>query len=1366
MEYITVDHTQLCYRGKPIRLRGFGIGTWMNLEHFMIGLPTSEEVIRATYGKVYGSVQEKTFFYEFQTHFFNEEDAKLLEECGINFIRVPFNYRLFIDDNDCNQYKREGFRCFDRLFEVCRKHGIFVLIDLHTTPGGQNPDWHSDNSFGVPLFWKYQLLRKQMTCLWREIARRYKAEPSLMGYDLLNEPAMGDWVGLNQFYEETITAIRKEDTNHLIVLEGLEFSMDFSGLKLVEDSKLALSFHYYPTVWHPDLLDIDLDREVRKKKIADGLDKLLQIKEQFGIPVFCGEFGYGIDCGEKDFTLALLEDTLELLEERGVDWLLWCYKDAHFMSLVSPKESGLWMKFVREIGKRWSQDIEKRQAAMVLNYIQEQEYPEITEEERYLLQFRLRACFYVLQAEHVLRPMLGQISSDTMLKMAKEFMVANCEIDYRLREVIERVTLPIQKRIDHIVEALTIQEKLQFLTVHAPNIPRLNLPAFTFGGEAAHGVEERRDQVFNLGKSIATTVFTQPIGMSATWDQELIEQAGRVTGIEARAIYNKDGEVGLVRWAPTIDMERDPRWGRTEEGYGEDPFLTGKMAGAYISGMQGRKEQYIRCAATVKHFYGNNQESGREKSSASMDVRNKKEYYLEPFRRVIMENHVEGVMTSYNEINGVPAIVNPEMNQVLRKQWGFKGHFVCDMEDLGQTRTAHHYVKSDEMALKLALQAGIDIFNDPDEFVVNTAAKALEQGVITKEEIDVAVRHSLQSRFRLGIYDTLGNCSYFKEGMEQVDCSEHRKICLEVAKKAVVLLKNEKSLLPIDPGKKESLAIIGPLAKEWHQDWYAGNPSYTVTPMEGILKEFPESEILYASGVDEIRIKVQDLYLAIDAEGNAYLDEIEKAEIFEHMDWGENRHTLRAKSNQRYVAADVTKGKITVTRNQVFSWFVEEAFAFEKDEVQESIVWKIWDQSYVSVDNKGQIVFSDMPARVELLLQEKGSNSAAKIAAKAQKVIAILGGHPIVSCKEGVDRVSIELPPVQRKLLQEIVAVNSQVILVLISNYPYALRWEQEHIGAILTTASGSQELGNGIAQVLSGRYSPAGRLNMTWYKNDAELPSIYEYDIIRSKRTYQYYEGKALYPFGYGLSYTTFAYTDLTVEWNEVALQVKLKVVNTGPVSGEEVIQLYVSQVSSRAIRPIKQLKGFLRKSLTVGEEAEIQFSLPLQELEYFDVVSGTMLVEDGLYEIQVGASSEDIRLSTNIRIPGKIPGTRDVTTTIPCDYYDTYQNIELGLGHDGFPCMMVKQKKEMGSATYRDVRFLDAPTVFMVDIKAEEEGVLTVYFGGHKLLTHNFEKMEGYEQVRIPVETKGQIVGKTEALHIELEGELRVCSFLFPID
>lgn len=433
MNYVVAKDKQFYYNDQPLTLRGFGIGNWLCIEHFMAGIPGSETIIREGLAQAFDEQVAADFVQTYQESYVQEADFQLLKECGVNFIRVPFNYRLFLD-SQTNEWREEGFRYFDHLFALCNKYEIFAMPDLHAVPGSQNPDWHSDNSLGVPLFWQYQCFREQMTEMWHRIAKRYQHEPYLMGYDLLNEPAMASWEHLNQFYTDTIQAIREVDSHHLIVLEGDLFSMDFSGLAQFTDSQLALGFHYYPTVWQPDLLE--LPRNQRIEKIAQGLDKLIAYGDEFDLPVVCGEFGYaGLDLGGDEIANELLVDTLQLFEKRGLSWTLWCYKDAHYMSLVSPAISGSWMMLAKEIRKHWTQDIEKEQASALLAVLKGF-FPEMSSEEEYLMQFRLRADMYSLEKNHITIPLLHQYTTEKLLELPKDFAFPECVVNQAMKQIV------------------------------------------------------------------------------------------------------------------------------------------------------------------------------------------------------------------------------------------------------------------------------------------------------------------------------------------------------------------------------------------------------------------------------------------------------------------------------------------------------------------------------------------------------------------------------------------------------------------------------------------------------------------------------------------------------------------------------------------------------------------------------------------------------------------------------------------------------------------------------------------------------------------------------------------------------------------
>ena len=398
-------------------------------------------------------------------------------------------------------------------------------------------------------------------------------------------------------------------------------------------------------------------------------------------------------------------------------------------------------------------------------------------------------------------------------------------------------SLSDEERLDYLLGQLTLEEKFNCLGTGCPAIERLGIPAFSVGGEASHGIQARNDQEYDNGTPAFTTILPNPIGMSATWDEELIKEAGAMAGREARGLYHAGKHKSLSLWAPTVDMERDPRWGRTEEGYGEDPYLTGKMAGAYVEGLQGDDNHYLCCAATLKHFYANNMEEGRVYISSSVDLRNRHEYYLSPFRRIIQEHHAEGMMTAYNEVNGIPCMLLKEDIQ-LAKQWGV-GHVVCDGGDVRQTVDFHKYFSRHSETIAAGLEAGVDRFTDNILMVSSAAKEAYTHKMITISQIDRALRSHFRVMLRLGLFDRDGKNPYGKIGLESVDTKENHLLARKVTEESVVLLKNEGALpIPLEKIRmgEERLAVIGPLSDVWYMDWYSGSPSYKVTPVDGICR--------------------------------------------------------------------------------------------------------------------------------------------------------------------------------------------------------------------------------------------------------------------------------------------------------------------------------------------------------------------------------------------------------------------------------------------------------------------------------------------------------------------------------------------------
>lgn len=424
--FVQAKNKQLFFNGKALFLRGLGIGSWLNMEHFMLGIPTPDSMIRAAFQKVYGKTKAEQFFDDFFTCFMTREDFLLLKKIGINFIRVPFNHRLFLSEQT-GEFIEYGFTQMKNLLDLCEEFQIFVMPDLHTTPGGQNPDWHSDNRSGIPQFWEFSVFREQMTKLWGEFAKRFSSYEYLLGYDLLNEPSMASWEVLNEFYQQTITEIRKFDSHHAIVLEGDKFAMDFSGLNHFQDHNLILSFHYYPTVWNDKLLDKEMPCEKRKKTFEEGLLRLLSIRDTFNLPVICGEAGYDLHPEDMAFCMELLKDTIGIFEKHQVNWAIWTYKDAAFMGLVYPAKDSAWMKLADRFRQNWTHYHEMEQGKRMIAAAAE-EFGGIEDELAYRLQFRMRAILYEMQSAAILIPTLKEIPFEEIQKAPQSFLLRNCQV--------------------------------------------------------------------------------------------------------------------------------------------------------------------------------------------------------------------------------------------------------------------------------------------------------------------------------------------------------------------------------------------------------------------------------------------------------------------------------------------------------------------------------------------------------------------------------------------------------------------------------------------------------------------------------------------------------------------------------------------------------------------------------------------------------------------------------------------------------------------------------------------------------------------------------------------------------------------------
>lgn len=959
-----------------------------------------------------------------------------------------------------------------------------------------------------------------------------------------------------------------------------------------------------------------------------------------------------------------------------------------------------------------------------------------------------------------------------------------------------------EERLQYLLQELTLDEKFACLGTGNPAIKRLGIPAFGIGGEGAHGVQARHDQSYDKGTPAATTIFPNPIGMSASWDRELIKEAGAVVGTEARALYEEGLHGSLSLWAPTVDMERDPRWGRTEEGYGEDPYLAGEMAGAYVDGMQGDHSRYLRCGATLKHYYANNVEQGRTYISSSVDLRNKYEYYLEPFRKVIQEHHVEGMMTAYNEINGIPCMLL-DKDIHLAKQWGL-GHVVSDGGDVNQTVNFHKYFKRHSETVAAGLKAGMDCFTDDIRLVENAAREAYEHHMIDQKDIDRALYRHFRVLLRLGFFEKAGRNPYAQIGMDAVGTERNQTIARKMTSESIVLAKNdgilpltqrpddesaksEESLDSFDDQKKK-IAVIGPLSDVWYKDWYSGVPPYYVTPLDGLknalgnadsqalVHTVGEKDTDTSSNAADARIAADINSKDIDANGNAdlYLRQNyslqsavngnskvrirlstdveskyiglcsdgksvgavtkESAEIFELTDWGDGKVTLRAKSNGLLLTTqdDESKGEkgtVAAVKEEAFGWFVKEIFYIKKEQNKErnnernqeqNYFLQTWDQQGILVDTNGTLRKDRNAAglSIEIEVVEDGLAQAVAAAKACDTVFLFLGANPMITCKEEIDRSHIMLPDTQQRLLEQVCKVNSNVILVLISSVPYDLRRAQncENVKAILLCAQGSMELGNGIMDIVTGKESPAGRLPMTWYGSLDRFPDINDYDIIQKGRTYQYYDGEVLYPFGYGLTYSEMKYDKLIVQLKDYTkLFVQAEVSNTGKYCSDEVVQLYIRKNASVVKRPFCQLKSFERlKDLKPGETRKVSFVVDLDELKYYDVIAKEMLLEPGEYEIMLGRSSKDIRQSQSIVLNGTERPCRDGFLVNEAECFDRAVHHVLRSGHLGYTSVCTKNESDTIILDYEKVVLPQNAKGLLLDFWKEHTCDIEIFIDG----------------------------------------------------
>ncbi len=784
------------------------------------------------------------------------------------------------------------------------------------------------------------------------------------------------------------------------------------------------------------------------------------------------------------------------------------------------------------------------------------------------------------------------------------------------------------ERTNKMVSALTLDEKLKLLTTHHNAVERLGISEFYIGSEVARGYVGRSEDV-------VSTVFPQPVGLASTFDKGLMHKLGEIAAEEARAYYNKDKKGGLALWGPTVDMVRDPRWGRCEEAYGEDVCLAGEMTAAYTLGMAGDDDTYMKTIPTLKHFCANNNEADRGTSNSYLPLRLKHEYYYAAFMNAVKYGGARSLMAAYNDINGIPAICNPELKTVVKDKWGL-WFVVSDGGDFVQTVLHHKFCSEHSEAFALSLKAGCDTMTDEEAAVQAAARKALADGLITEKDIDNSLFNTLYARHCLGHFDE--NCPYNSISMDSVDNDNFKRINRRAAMEQVVLLKNN-GMLPIK-NKPSKIAAVGALADENLMDWYTGYSSGDIPVKQGLADEFKDSEIVYDSLWDYVSIKAANgKYLSAKENGDvvADADSVTEAELFELQDWGEGWKNLFSVKYKRYVR--FSDGSLKLHNRRIYDWFTRETF-FIKEYSGKYLIEEYLHTERLSCGEDGSIASVKTKAvkdgnLFEIEVRESGRSRAEKIAAECDLVVYCTGNYPVQSAKECYDRTTLEMN-VQKGMAEYLYEKNGNTVMVIVSSYPYAVNSENEKLPAIIYTSHAGAYLGTAVAETLSGKNNPAARLPLTWYKSAEDLPDIMNYDIETAGTTYMYFGGTPLYHFGYGLSYSEFAYSGLSLKQSSDGIIVSVNVKNTSDTDGDEVVQIYFTVKNSAVTRPKKKLCGFERVHLKAGEENSVEIAIPRHILQIYDVRSGEMLTERGTYTFYAAKSSADIQLEGEIEIDG----------------------------------------------------------------------------------------------------------------------------------
>ena len=787
--------------------------------------------------------------------------------------------------------------------------------------------------------------------------------------------------------------------------------------------------------------------------------------------------------------------------------------------------------------------------------------------------------------------------------------------------------------------------------IPAPAIPRLGIPAYVWWNEALHGV----------ARAGRATVFPQAIGLAATWDKDLMFRVATAISVEARAKHNeslREGSrgiyEGLTFWSPNINIFRDPRWGRGQETYGEDPYLVGQLAIQFVHGMQGNDPHYLRTIATPKHFdVHSGPEPDRHTFNAVVSKHDLSDTYLPQFEAAIVDGGAGSIMCAYNAVYGDPACASTLLlSDILRKQWHFTGYVVSDCGAISDVYEGHHAAPDETHAAAMALAAGTDLACGSE---YERLPAAVREGLVSEAAVDTAVARLFRARFRLGMFDPPDRVPYDAIPPDSNDSPAHRALAREAAVKSIVLLKNDGSLLPVKPGVR-TIAVIGPNADNLDAlvANYHGTPAAPVTPLAG-LRAWGAAHgvhVTYARGSDlapgipSLSAIPDSVLQGLTARYFANRDfagapfAVRQEAALDHQWWRDPplpgmpaagfsvrwSGTLVAPDSGRYAIGVRALGKVRL--------WLDDSLLVDFSERHEPLTQSVWVHFAAGQARSLTVEYADLrpDASIHLVWAPPAPHlleDAVGAARGADLAVLFLGLSPRLEGEEmrvpapgfaGGDRVSISLPDPQDQLLQAVVATGTPTVLVLMSGSALAIPWAAEHVPAILEAWYPGEDAGDAIADVLSGAVSPAGRLPITFYRSVDDLPPFTDYAM--ANRTYRYFHGEALFPFGYGLSYARFRYSDLQLPTQARAgdsVTVAVTVENAGAVTADEVVELYVSAVNPPIPAPIRSLAGFQRVTLAPGERRQVSFRLPGGAFSLVDD-AGRRVIEPGTYEIAAG--------------------------------------------------------------------------------------------------------------------------------------------------